>query len=145
MQSKWLSLLLLTIFGCNLHKENRITSYGAVADGTTNNARFIQQAIDEISAAGGGQLIVPPGNFMTSTVWLKSGVDLHLEPGATLLGPTNRNDYPEQGRPAIVMGKNQKNISVLPFRKTKPIILNSPCGGSCPPGAFTSAMQKESK
>ncbi|HWS00554.1 MAG TPA: glycosyl hydrolase family 28-related protein [Prolixibacteraceae bacterium] len=82
MKTKLLSLLLLTVIGCNHQKENRITSYGAVADGTTNNAHFIQQAIDEVSAAGGGQVIVPPGNFMTSTVWLKSGVDLHLVPSS---------------------------------------------------------------
>jgi hypothetical protein len=100
------------IIGCKLNPDKLITSYGAVADGITNNATFIQKAIDEISASGGGQLVVPVGNFMTSTIYLKSGVDLHLELGARLLGSTNRNDYPPEGRPAMIMGKNQKNISV---------------------------------
>src|SRR5659263_782327 len=81
------------ITGCKLHHDKLITTFGAVADGITNNATFIQKAIDEISATGGGQLVVPAGNFMTSTIYLKSGVDLHLVLGARLLGPTNRNDY----------------------------------------------------
>ena len=70
-----------------------ITSYGAVADGRTNNTPFIQKAIDEVSAMGGGQVVIPPGNFMTGTLFLKSGVDLHLEPGACLLGPNKVKEY----------------------------------------------------
>jgi hypothetical protein len=114
MKTKWLilTLLLATAFGCNQKNEKLITAWGAKADGITNNAVAIQKAIDEISASGGGRLVVPPGNFLTSTIWLKSDVDLHLTQGARLLGPTNRNDYPANGRPAIVMGLKQKNISI---------------------------------
>ncbi len=114
MKTKRMMLLLLiaTVLGCTKSKVNDITKYGAIADGLTNNSAAIQKAIDEVSASGGGQVIVPAGNFLTGTIFLKSGVDLHLELGARLLGPTDRNDYPKEGRPAIVMGKNQKNISV---------------------------------
>ncbi|MBW8331804.1 MAG: right-handed parallel beta-helix repeat-containing protein [Prolixibacteraceae bacterium] len=115
MNTRWfISFFLLYVaIGCNSKKENLITSYGAIADGQTNNATFIQKAIDEASAAGGGQVIVPPGNFKTGPVFLKSGVDLHLQLGATLLGPTNRADYGyDPGRPALVSAKNQSNISI---------------------------------
>jgi hypothetical protein len=114
VKTNWLifSLTIILAGACSEKNVNLITSYGAVADGITNNAVFIQKAIDEVSTKGGGQVVVPPGNFMTGTIYLKSGVDLHLEPGARLLGPTDRNDYPSQGRPAIVMGKNQQHISI---------------------------------
>ena len=37
----------------------RITDYGAVADGTTNNRAAIQAAVDACTVAGGGRVIVP--------------------------------------------------------------------------------------
>ena len=112
--TRWLmiSLLLYAAIGCTEKNEKLITAYGAVADGITNNSRPIQRAIDEISANGGGRIVVPPGNFMTGTIWLKSNVELHLEAGARLLGPTNRNDYPAKGRPGMVMASHQHNISI---------------------------------
>lgn len=115
MKTRWfiISFLLYSAIGCTTKKENLITSYGAIADGLTNNATFIQKAIDEVSAAGGGQVVVPPGNFRTGPVFLKSGVDLHLQLGACLLGPTNRSDYGNgPDRPAVVSAKNQSNISI---------------------------------
>jgi hypothetical protein len=103
------SLYLLTGFKNN--NDKIITSYGAVADGKTNNATFIQKAIDEVALEGGGRVIVPPGNFMTGTIFLKSGVDLHLELGACLLGPTDRNDYTDE-RAGLIEAKKQKNVSI---------------------------------
>ena len=90
-----------------------ITNFGAIADGKTNNAVAIQKLIDKVSTSGGGRVIIPPGNFMTSTLFLKSNVELHLSLGARLLGPTNRFDYPKmEGRPGIIMAKNQHHIAV---------------------------------
>jgi hypothetical protein len=105
--------IAVLIIGCSRQNGELITAFGALADGKTNNAASIQQAIDKVSAAGGGQVIVPPGNFMSGPVFLKSGVNLHLQLGACLLGPTNRSDYGiEKGRPAIVSATNQNNISI---------------------------------
>ena len=74
-------------------KDQSIIKYGALADGITNNALAIQQAIDKVSAAGGGRVIIPPGNYMTGAIFLKSRVDLHIQLGATLLGPTTTEGY----------------------------------------------------
>ena len=41
----------------------RITDYGAVADGTTNNRAAIQAAVDACTVAGGGRVIVH-GQFL---------------------------------------------------------------------------------
>ena len=41
---------------------------GAVADGVTNCAAAIQQAVDAAAAAGGGRVVVPAGRFLSGSV-----------------------------------------------------------------------------
>ena len=55
-----------------------ITDFGAVGDGKTLNTAAIQNAIDTCTSAGGGQVIVPAGRFLSGTICLKSNVELHL-------------------------------------------------------------------
>lgn len=93
-------------------KDYLITVYGAKADGRTNNGPFIQKAIDEASANGGGKVIIPPGNFASGVLTLKSGVNLHLDLGACLLGSVTRADYDNPIAMAFLVAKNQKNISI---------------------------------
>lgn len=71
-----------------------IRRHGAIGDGRTLNTRAIQQAIDTLANAGGGMIRVPPGVFVTGSIWLKPGVDLELQRGATLRGSTDLADYP---------------------------------------------------
>ena len=57
-----------------------VLDYGAKGDGITDDAVAIQKAIDECSAAGGGQVVFPAGKtFLSGPVELKSNVDYHLE------------------------------------------------------------------
>ena len=74
-----------------------VLDFGAEGDGQTNDAAAIQEAIDECTAAGGGTVLVPAGaTFLTGSLRLKSGVNLHLESGATLLASPNPDDYDQQ-------------------------------------------------
>ena len=68
-------------------------SAGAVADGKTLNTKVLQDAIDRISSAGGGTLVLKGGSFLTGNLFLKDNVELRVEAGATLLGSTNPYDY----------------------------------------------------
>ena len=64
------------------------------AEGTPKaNAAALQRAIDAASAAGGGRVTVPKGTWTCGTVWLKSGVELHLEKGAVLKASADQADY----------------------------------------------------
>lgn len=72
-----------------------ITEFGARGDGFTVNTQAIQTAIDKCSAAGGGRVLIAGGRFVTGTLLLKNHVDLHVAPGAVLLGSTNIGDYAE--------------------------------------------------
>jgi polygalacturonase len=70
-----------------------ITRYGAVGDGRVNCGSAIEKAITACHQAGGGRVVVPPGNFLTGPIYLKSNVELHLEAGARLSFSTEPNDY----------------------------------------------------
>jgi hypothetical protein len=63
-------------------------------DGQTLCTQAIQAAIDKCAADGGGTVYLPPGVFLSGTIFLKSGVTLRLDSGCTLLGSTSLHDYP---------------------------------------------------
>ncbi len=63
-----------------------IREFGVVGDGEALDTAAIQQAIAACHAAGGGTVLVPPGTWLTGTIYLRSRVNLHLSSGATLLG-----------------------------------------------------------
>lgn len=68
-------------------KNYLITDYHRKGDSLYTAA--IQKAVDKCSAAGGGHVIIPAGRWETGPIRLKSGVDLHLEDGATLAFTTD--------------------------------------------------------
>lgn len=76
------------------------TSLDAPAEGYAT--ALIQQAIDSLSALGGGRVTLSRGTFLSAPLELKSGVDLHLEEGAVLLASTRLEDYPNRTRPRHV-------------------------------------------
>ena len=69
-------------------------SFGAVGDDTTLNTAAIQKAIDAASAAGGDTVIIPKGNFISGTVYLKDKVYLRIKKDGVLKGSTRLVDYP---------------------------------------------------
>src|SRR4051812_12124578 len=71
-----------------------VTDFGAVADGETNTTKQLQAAIDAAAASGGGTVVVPAGNYVTGTIWLKSNITLDVQAGATLLGSQEIDDFP---------------------------------------------------
>lgn len=71
-----------------------VSRYGAVGDDATLNTTAIQAAIDAAANQGGGEVLFPPGAFITGTLYLKNHVLLRLAQGATVLGSTNLGDYP---------------------------------------------------
>lgn len=58
-----------------------------------DETKQIQSRIDAMAAAGGGRVSLPTGDHLVGSLLLKSGVELHLEKGARLLGSRNPDDY----------------------------------------------------
>jgi polygalacturonase len=71
-----------------------IREFGAVGDGSTKDTVAIQQALDRCWMLGGGEVIVPEGNYLTGAIALKSNTLLRLEKDAILTGTPDFNDYP---------------------------------------------------
>ncbi|MFB9862824.1 glycoside hydrolase family 28 protein [Rufibacter immobilis] len=71
-----------------------ITQYGAVADGITKNTQAFEQAINDVSAKGGGTVVIPRGLWLTGPIVLKSNINLHAEAGAMVIFSRDFNDYP---------------------------------------------------
>jgi unsaturated rhamnogalacturonyl hydrolase len=70
-----------------------ILDYGAVGDGKTDSSAAITKAIADAVKHGGGRVIVPPGDYVTGPIHLKSKINLHVEKGATLLFKTDPAAY----------------------------------------------------
>jgi polygalacturonase len=100
-----------------------IRDYGAKPDGKTLCTSSIQQAIDACSRAGGGTVYLPPGTFLSGTIYFKSGVTFRIAAGCTLLGSTNLKDYPPTVQEfrsytdnytdkSLIYGENVENIAI---------------------------------
>lgn len=55
----------------------------------------LQNTIDRAAAAGGGQVVIPKGEWTVGSVFFKPKTTLKLEEGAVLRGSDDRKDYPE--------------------------------------------------
>ena len=90
--------VLVTASGGLVHAAGRPNpcdplTYGAVADGVTDNTVAIQTAIDTCAAQGGGTVPFDSGIFLTGPVTLKSHILLRVNAGATILGTTDQSRY----------------------------------------------------
>ena len=82
----------------------------------------VQRAIDTLAEKGGGKVVVPAGKYPFTSLRLRSGIELHLEKGAVLSGPTDPKKcakFPkEKGITLANMGLgliqawNEKDISI---------------------------------
>ena len=61
-----------------------VKAYGATGERAQNATAACQAAIDACTAAGGGTVRVPPGQYSVGMIQLKDNVTLHVEAGATL-------------------------------------------------------------
>jgi polygalacturonase len=63
-------------------------------DGQTLNTAAFERAIRQLSGAGGGKLVVPPGLWLTGPIKLRSRINLHLETGALVQFSGDYRLYP---------------------------------------------------
>jgi len=71
-----------------------ITDFGAKGDGIFLNTKAFADAIESLSARGGGHLMVPPGIWFTGPITLLSNIDLNVASGAIIVFSTDQDLYP---------------------------------------------------
>ncbi len=75
-------------------KQYNVRTYGATGDGETKDTAALQRALDTCAATGGGEVVVPAGNYVTGSLVLGGNTILRLEKEAYLLGSPDAEDYP---------------------------------------------------
>jgi polygalacturonase len=71
-----------------------VRDFGAAGNGTAKDTAAIQQAIDRCGVLGGGEVLMPAGNYLTGAIALRSNTLLRLEEGTTITGTPDFADYP---------------------------------------------------
>ena len=94
-----------------------VRDFGARCDGIAKDTAAIQRAVDA-AAAGGGEVLLPAGTYLSGSVSLKSGVDFHLAEGAVLKASPDPADYNAadafpQNRASPRRGDNQSGGHLL--------------------------------
>jgi len=86
-----------------------VRDFGATGNKAGNAQAAIQKAIDACAAAGGGTVYLPPGEYSSGTIHLRSRVRLLLEAGATLFSIKDKNAFDKD---ALIYGENLENITL---------------------------------
>jgi len=76
-----------------------VRDYGAKGDGRTLDSPAINAAIEAAAGQGGGQVVLPAGTYLSGSIRLKSNIDLHLMPGATILAANPKRVQTADGTP----------------------------------------------
>ena len=107
--------------------------FGATGDGKTIDTPAVNRAIDAASAAGGGTVRFPAGNYLCYSIRLKSNVALYLDQNAVIIAAdspssgsggydaaepnTPWNDYQDYGHNhwhnSLLWGEGLENISIF--------------------------------
>jgi polygalacturonase len=134
IQARFFSIPLLAAFFFLTAPDSRgaaashtfiVTRYGAAGDGTTADTAAINEAIAACAEAGGGQVLFPPGRYLSGTIHLRSHVHLLLPAGATVIGTTNLSEYQAPSVPSfmpeakwgkwhrgLLVGENLEDVSI---------------------------------
>ena len=94
-----------------------VRQFGAKGDGRTLDTAAIQRTLDECGTAGGGIVRFPAGTYLSQPIFIRAGMTLQLETGATLQATDKRADFvsPEKTNSflAFINGKNLHHIAII--------------------------------
>jgi hypothetical protein len=88
-----------------------VKTYGATGVKKDNARPALQQAIDACGKAGGGTVYVPPGEYTSGQLQLRSGVRLYLEAGATLFASLEGGQF-DPKKTALLFGEDLHDIAI---------------------------------
>jgi len=89
-----------------------VKDYGATGRKTDNARPALQQSIDACGKAGGGTVYVPPGEYTTGQLHLRSGVRVYIEAGATLFATLDGREFDSEKTAALFYGEDVHNIAL---------------------------------
>ncbi|HEX3623855.1 MAG TPA: glycoside hydrolase family 28 protein [Verrucomicrobiae bacterium] len=123
-------LLALTIAGCKSESGPaapkrsvfNVRDFGATGDGTNKDTVAFQKAFDTCASGGGGEVLVPPGNYLIGSVQMGSHTILMLQEGSVVTGSADMDDYPmtdvrwegrwEPGHRGLIYATNADDVTI---------------------------------
>lgn len=106
-------LFTLTLFcAVSVHGQEsvfNVRQFGATGKKSDNAQRSIQRAIDSCAHSGGGLVYLPPGEYSSGTLHLRSHVRFHVEAGATLYSIKDKEAFDKD---ALLYGEDLENITI---------------------------------
>jgi polygalacturonase len=104
-------------------KSYNVREFRAVGDGVTNDTIAFQKALDTCAVKGGGEVIVPAGNYLIGSIQLGYQTTLRLERDCVLVGSSDDADYPtmdvrwegrwQPGRRALIYAADVDHIGIV--------------------------------
>jgi len=86
-----------------------VKDYGATGKKADYAQQAIQKAVDACAKAGGGTVYLPPGEYTSGTIHLRSHVKFYLEEGATLYAAQYDAAFDKS---TLLYGEDLENISI---------------------------------
>ncbi len=93
-----------------------VCHYQATGDGKTLDTAAIQRAIEACGQEGSGRVVFPAGTYLSGTLRLRSGVELHLQKDARLVGVNDLGAYQgfqsDEGTPRLPRSRWHRGLLV---------------------------------
>ena len=100
-----------------------VHDFGATGDGTNKDTVAFQKALDTCAISGGGEVVVPAGNYLIGSVQIGNCTILRLETNSVIVGSPEAQDYPmidvrwegrwQPGRRALIYIANVGHTGVI--------------------------------
>ncbi len=98
--------------GASAQRVFDVHDYGATGRKSEDARPAIQKAIDACATAGGGRVYLPPGDYTSGQLHLRSGVRLYLEAGATIYATLDGAQYDDAKKAALIYGEDLHDIAL---------------------------------
>ncbi len=114
-RTRWLfAVILVALAAPLLGAEGNVAilnvkDYGATGNKAENAQPAIQKAVDACAKAGGGTVYLPPGEYTSGTIHLRSHVRFYVESGATLFAAQYDAAFDKS---TLLYGEDLENISI---------------------------------
>ena len=103
-----------------------VRDFGAKGDGATKDTAALQQALDRCAVLGGGEVLIPAGNYLTGAIQIRSNTLLRFEKDTILTGSSDMAEYPVttvrwegrwiQGHIALIYAIDASSIGIVVTR-----------------------------
>jgi polygalacturonase len=120
-----LASLAIILFGSIAVAETNfnVRQFGAVGDGKAKDTTAFQRTLDACAVAGGGEVLVPAGDYLIGSVQMGTQTVIRLDKDAILRGSADLDDYPivevrwegrwELGRRSLIYASNVDHIGIV--------------------------------